>query len=205
MNVLPVGLRALLLEFDDQQAVLGFYAEIERRRREGWCPSLIEVIPGARTLLLDGLDRPGDVALEVLNWSLPHLSPLVGRLFEVPTVYDGQDLDEVAHLWGMTHSEAVATHASTHFYVAFCGFAPGFSYLAGLPSELSVPRRPTPRSAVPTGSVALAGDYTGIYPRSSPGGWQLIGRTDLVLWEEGRHPPALLTPGARVRFVEVAP
>lgn len=205
MNVLPVGLHALLLEFEDQTTVPSFYAEIQRRRQMGWCPSLAEVIPGARTILLDGLDHPGSTAVEVLNWSPKAFSLPMGQLLEIPTVYDGEDLDEVARWWKMTRREAVLTHLSTHFYVAFCGFAPGFAYLAGLPHELSVPRRPTSRSMVSAGAVALAGEHTGIYPRSSPGGWQLIGRTDLVLWEKTRHPPALLTPGTLVRFVEVTP
>jgi len=99
--------------------------------------------------------------------------------------------------------EVARVHAGTEFRVAFCGFAPGFGYLTGLPARCDVPRRPTPRTAVPAGSVALAGPYTGVYPRSSPGGWQLIGTTDLVLWDPARVPAALLSPGARVRFVPV--
>lgn len=205
MNILPVGPRALLVEFDDQQMVLSFYAEINRRRQTGWGPSITEVIPAARTLLLDGLEDPANVANELLGWSPPEHYSLKGPLVEIPTIYDGWDLDEVARRWGMTRKEAVTTHVSTHFYVAFCGFAPGFAYLLGLPSELSVPRRSTSRSMVPAGSVALAGEHTGIYPRPSPGGWQLIGRTNLVLWDESRNPAALLTPGVQVRFVETAP
>lgn len=95
-------------------------------------------------------------------------------------------------------------HVGTEFTVAFCGFAPGFGYLTGLPSRYDVPRRATPRTAVPAGSVALAGPYTGVYPRSSPGGWQLIGTTDAVLWDHTRVPAALLAPGTRVRFVGAA-
>lgn len=87
--------------------------------------------------------------------------------------------------------------------MAFCGFAPGFGYLTGLPADRAVPRRATPRAAVPPGAVAVAGEYTGVYPRSSPGGWQLLGHTDLVLWDADREPPALLRPGARVWFVPV--
>lgn len=202
MNILQVGPHALILEFDDQQMVLSFYAEIDRRRQSGWCPSITEVIPAARTILLDGLDNPTSTAQEILSWSPQEHSSLVGPLIEIPTIYDGWDLDEVALRWGMTRKEVVATHVSAHFYVAFCGFAPGFSYLLGLPSELAVPRRSTSRPMVPAGSVALAGEYTGIYPRPSPGGWQLIGHTNLLLWDESRDPAALLTPGVQVRFVE---
>jgi KipI family sensor histidine kinase inhibitor len=99
--------------------------------------------------------------------------------------------------------EVPAIHAAAEFCVAFCGFAPGFGYLTGLPARYDVPRRATPRTAVPAGSVALAGPYTGVYPRSSPGGWQLIGTTDAVLWDHARVPAALLAPGTRVRFVPV--
>lgn len=90
------------------------------------------------------------------------------------------------------------------FRVAFCGFAPGFGYLTGLPERYHLPRRATPRTAVPAGSLALAGEYAGVYPRSSPGGWQLIGSTDAVLWDPEREPAALFAPGVRVRFEEVA-
>lgn len=105
--------------------------------------------------------------------------------------------------WGVAEGEVARIHAGTEFRVAFCGFAPGFGYLTGLPARYDVPRRDTPRTAVPAGSVALAGPYTGVYPRSSPGGWQLIGSTDAVLWDHARVPAALLSPGTRVRFVPV--
>ncbi len=121
---------------------------------------------------------------------------------EVPTTYDGADLDDVARLWGMTRAEAVATHTGTAFVVAFCGFAPGFAYCTGLPDDLAVPRLDRPRARVPAGSVGLAGEFTGVYPGESPGGWRLIGRTDLRLWDATRDEPALLAPGTRVRFTE---
>ena len=121
-------------------------------------------------------------------------------LVEVPTVYDGADLAEVAELWGVSAEAAVRIHTGPEYRVAFCGFAPGFAYLTGLPARYEVPRRATPRTSVPAGSVALAGPYTGVYPRSSPGGWQLLGRTDLPLWDAARDPAALLAPGVRVRF-----
>ncbi|MGH9063860.1 MAG: 5-oxoprolinase subunit B family protein [Acidimicrobiales bacterium] len=204
MRVLPVGPRALLVELADEEAVLGLHAEIGRRRRAGWQESLTDVVPAACTVLLDGLDDPRGAAADLLSWPRSGGARLVlGRLVELPTVYDGADLDEVARCWGMTRREAVATHAGTAFHVAFCGFSPGFAYLAGLPHQLAVPRRPTPRPAVSAGTVALAGQHTGIYPRRSPGGWQLIGRTDVVLWDVDREPAALLPPGTRVRFVEV--
>jgi len=114
--------------------------------------------------------------------------------------YDGPDLDDVAVLTKLSVEQIVALHTGRELTVAFCGFAPGFAYLSGLPKDLQVSRRDEPRTRVPAGSVGLAGDRTGVYPRESPGGWQLIGRTDVVLWDLERDPPALLRPGLRVRF-----
>ena len=125
-----------------------------------------------------------------------------GLHVELPTSYDGEDLDDVARRWDMTRAEAVATHVATEFVVAFVGFVPGFAYCTGLPAELAVPRLDRPRARVPAGSVGLAGDYTGVYPSASPGGWRLLGRTDAVLWDTARREPALLVPGTRVRFTE---
>ncbi|MGH9106749.1 MAG: 5-oxoprolinase subunit B family protein [Acidimicrobiales bacterium] len=206
MRVLPAGPHALLVEVADQASALGLYAEIRRRVEEGWPgPPPVEVVPAARTVLLDGLEQPSRVAAEIESWpALPGSVP-VGDLVECPTVYDGPDLELVARHWGMSPREVVGIHTSTEFCVAFCGFAPGFAYLVGLPPTLAaVPRRPSPRPEVPAGTVALAGEHSAIYPRASPGGWQLIGRTELVLWDPARQPPALLSPGARARFVEVA-
>ena len=122
---------------------------------------------------------------------------------EIPVVYDGPDLADVAAAWGVTAADVPRIHAGTEFRVAFCGFAPGFGYLTGLPEHLHMPRRATPRTRVPAGALALAGPYTGVYPRPSPGGWQIIGRMPEPgdLWNPAREPAALLSPGARVRFV----
>lgn len=105
---------------------------------------------------------------------------------------------------GVAPEEVADIVGGTVFRVAFCGFAPGFGYLTGLPERFHLPRRATPRTAVPAGSLALAGEYAGVYPRSSPGGWQLIGSTDAVLWDPQREPAALFAPGVRVRFTEAA-
>jgi KipI family sensor histidine kinase inhibitor len=123
---------------------------------------------------------------------------------EIVVRYDGPDLDEVARLTGLTHAEVVAAHTGTPWRVAFGGFAPGFAYLVGGDPRLHVPRRERPRPSVPAGSVGLAGEFSGVYPRSSPGGWQLVGTTDAVLWDADREPPALLSPGTTVRFVDAA-
>ncbi len=114
--------------------------------------------------------------------------------------YDGDDLDRVAELTGLSSEEVIMIHTGQLWTVAFCGFAPGFGYLAGEHDRLAVPRRPEPRTRVPTGSVALADTYCGVYPRATPGGWQLIGRTDATIWDLDQDPPALLRPGTRVRF-----
>ena len=116
--------------------------------------------------------------------------------------YDGPDLADVASHTGLSEDEIVAAHTGAPWTVAFGGFAPGFAYLVGGDERLAVPRRESPRTSVPAGSVGLAGEFSGVYPRSSPGGWQLIGHTDAVMFDVDRDPPALLAPGAQVRFVE---
>jgi KipI family sensor histidine kinase inhibitor len=207
VRVRRAGGSALLVEVDDAAgapAVTAWYAELCRRRDAG---ELIvrEIVPAARTVLLDGLPDADRVAAELPGWHVPPVpSGHTSRLVRVPTVYDGPDLDTVARLWGMTATEAVGVHTSIEFEVAFCGFAPGFAYLTGLPERLAVPRRQSPRPTVPAGSVALAGEYTAVYPSASPGGWQLLGRTDLTLFDLAADPPATLTPGTRVRFEERA-
>lgn len=202
MRTLPAGPDALLVELDDTAQAEAFYAEVLRRTTAGEFPAARDVVPAARTVLLTGLDDPAHTAREVASWQVPPAPPRTGPQVEIAVRYAGPDLEEVARAWDMTRSQVVATHTGTEFRVAFCGFAPGFAYLTGLPEELRVPRRATPRTAVPAGSVALAGPYTGVYPRSSPGGWQLIGSTDAVLWDTARDPAALLAPGTRVRFTE---
>lgn len=205
MRALPVGARALLVELDGPAEVNALHAEIELRRRDGRLPTLEDVVPAAGTVLIDGLADPAAFARELSGWNVPPVPVSEGRLVEVPTIYDGPDLANVASHWGMTIREVIATHTSADHRVAFCGFAPGFAYIEGLPAGRTVPRHANPRPAVPAGSIALAGEFTGIYPRSSPGGWQLIGRTDITLWDPDRAPAALLTPGIRVRFAELEP
>jgi KipI family sensor histidine kinase inhibitor len=200
MKVLPVGEDALLVEVASGDEAQALHAELLRRRAESSL-SAREIVPAARTVLLDGLDAPARVAAELTAADLPPAPPPARDVIEIPVRYDGPDLADVAAHWGVPEPEVARIHAGTDFRVAFCGFAPGFGYLTGLPPRYDVPRRATPRTAVPAGSVALAGPYTGVYPRSSPGGWQLIGTTDAVLWDHARVPAALLSPGVRVRFV----
>ena len=201
VRVLPYGDRALLVEVDGADAVAAFRAALEVDP----LPGQRELVPAARTVLVV-LDRaPTDLdaaalrRLPVADAGPTRAAPRV----TVPVVFDGPDLDDVARQSGRSVPAVVAVLTGTELTVAFSGFAPGFGYLTGLPVDLHVPRRETPRTRVPAGAVALAGPYAGVYPRSSPGGWQLVGRTDAVLFDVDRDPPALLVPGARVRFREV--
>ncbi|QKW26558.1 5-oxoprolinase subunit PxpB [Streptomyces similanensis] len=204
MRVLPVGSDALLVEVASGAQAEALHAELLRRRAAGLLRAA-EIVPAARTVLLDGLAEPDRVARELRAARVPPAAARGERTVELPVRYDGPDLAAVAAHWKVAEREVARVHAATEFRVAFCGFAPGFGYLTGLPERCHVPRRATPRTAVPAGAVALAGPYTGVYPRSSPGGWQLIGSTDAVLWDHTRAPAALLAPGTRVRFVPEEP
>ncbi len=199
MHLTPVGPDAVLVEVAGAGEALDLAAFVRGTRL-----AVVDVVPGATTVLLDGVGVGPDAVREVLaTWS-PGAVTSTGEVVEVPTTYDGADLDDVAERWGTDRAGVVARHAGTTFVSAFCGFAPGFAYLAGLPEELAVPRLETPRTRVPAGAVALAGSWCGVYPTDSPGGWRVLGRTDASLWDPRRDPPALLAPGTRVRFVEVA-
>ena len=218
-EILPMGDQALLIETIDLDSVLAIDAALRPVLVGGLAHEVTDLVPAARTVLV--VARPGSDlaalrrALTDALAEVPAVAPEpVGREIEIEVRYDGPDLDVVAAHLGMAVPELIAAHTSQRWRVAFTGFAPGFGYLVpadvdrdpdrpDLPA-LAVPRRASPRTAVPAGSVALAGDYCGIYPRSSPGGWQLIGTTDAVLWDEHRDPPALLAPGTLVRFVDAA-
>ncbi|MBO0515194.1 5-oxoprolinase subunit B family protein [Streptomyces beijiangensis] len=203
MRALPMGEHALLIELGSAQDVEALHAELLRRRDAGTLPAVRDIVPAARTVLIDGLDRPRDFAEQVIHWTVPPLAAEEGPEITVPVRYDGPDLAEVASRWQVDPADVPRIVADTPFRVAFCGFAPGFGYLTGLPARFQLPRRATPRTAVPAGSLALAGEFAGVYPRSSPGGWQLIGSTDAVLWDPAREPAALFEPGTRVRFTPV--
>ncbi len=204
-----MGDAALLAEVDTVDDVLALSAMLRERvaAGQGVWRQVEDLVPAARTVLLvvtpgtdltelgrqvlaaaDGLDRAAPPAL--------HVTPVT-----IPVRYDGPDLAAVAALTGLSEAEVVAAHTGSTWRVAFAGFAPGFAYLVGGDPRLRVSRRADPRTAVPAGSVGLAGEFSGVYPRESPGGWQLIGRTAVVLWDVDADPPALLQPGAQVRFV----
>lgn len=191
------GDHATLLELDDESRVPAV-----ARRLAADCPGLVDVVPGHRTVLVTWTARPGPRLRELAEAALDTASEAPGpRTIEIPVVYDGPDLDEVASLTDLSADEVVGVHLDADYVVAFLGFAPGFAYLVGGDPRLRVPRRAEPRERVAAGSVAIAGPYSGIYPRDSPGGWRLLGRTDVVLFDPGRTPPAALEPGDRVRMV----
>jgi KipI family sensor histidine kinase inhibitor len=162
-----------------------------------------DVVPGARTLLVELVTggEPSSRLQETIG-STPGVGDArSGSLHSVGVTYDGADVEDVAGLAGVSVAEIVSMHSSVEYTVAFIGFQPGFPYLIGLPSRLVMPRLDTPRARVPAGSVAIAGEYTGIYPSATPGGWRLIGRSDVQLFDVSSGSPALLSPGDRVRFV----
>ena len=199
-TVLDYGDQALLLQFDSTAEVLAWTGAL----REVAMPGVLDIVPAARTVLLklDGAGRQSAVRRRIGKLTVaPDLeasAPVDPSVIDV--VYDGADLAEVAELTGMSTAQVIDAHSGKPWKVGFCGFAPGFAYLVGGDPRLAVPRRSEPRPSVPAGAVGLAGEFTGIYPRRSPGGWQLIGHTDAVLWDIDRPDPALLTPGMWVQF-----
>ena len=199
--MLPCGDRALLVEVAGLPEVAAVRTALERAP----LPGQRDLVPAARTVLVV-LDRaPSDLDAATLRRLDPSASAsaAAGKSLELPVVFDGADLADVAELTGRSVAALVEALTTAELTVAFGGFAPGFGYLSGLPDELHVPRRATPRTRVPAGSVALAGPFAGVYPQASPGGWQLVGRTDAVLFDVDRDPPALLVPGTAVRFRDV--
>jgi KipI family sensor histidine kinase inhibitor len=199
-TVLDYGDRALLLEFDSTAEVLAWSAAL----RDAGMPGVLDIVPAARTILLalDRSSRQNAVRrrLRTLQAAAGAPTTAAGDPLVIDVVYDGDDIAEVAERTGLTVHEVVDAHTGKPWTVGFCGFAPGFAYLVGGDPRLTVPRRSDPRPSVPAGAVGLAGEFTGIYPRRSPGGWQLIGNTDAVLWDVDRPEPALLTPGTKVQF-----
>jgi len=201
-TALPCGSAALLLELDSLEDVLALYAALADSPPHG----VLDLVPAAKTVMLHldaSVTDPAAVERAVREVSPRPEDRSTGDLLEIPVVYDGEDLAEVGELTGWGTRGVVERHGAEEWTVAFCGFAPGFGYMVGASHEWSVPRRSTPRTKVPPGAVALAGEFAGVYPRESPGGWQLIGHTDLAMFDLDRDPPALLMPGTRVRFVDV--
>jgi KipI family sensor histidine kinase inhibitor len=206
-----VGDRAILVEFGEGAvSVANERARALSRLLGGLrLPEVEDLVPAARTLLVllrEGA-APGTRLLEVLSGSGEIVSEGdagEGRVHEIEVEYGGAagpDLAEVSRVHGLDESRVIELHASALYTVGFLGFAPGFTYLFGLPAALATPRLSTPRTRVPAGSVAIGGEFSGIYPRATPGGWRLIGRTETELFSVDRDPPSRLAPGDRVRFV----
>lgn len=193
---------ALMLDAADLDEAMRLLPALREAAIEG----VTELVPAAQTILVRFDPRVADA--DALAERLLAIEPLEhvatsSDAVTIPVVYDGEDLAEVAEHLGVSTDELVRRHQAATWTVAFTGYAPGFGYLVGDDDLLEVPRRPSPRTRIPAGSVALAGRFSGVYPRESPGGWQLIGRTDARMWDLDREPPALLQPGATVRFERV--
>jgi KipI family sensor histidine kinase inhibitor len=203
-TVVDYGDRALLLEFTDTAEVLAWAAVI----RDAGLPGVVDVVPASRTVLVT-LASPRDQERVRQRLGTLRVDPVAAQESKrrrrrpdvtLDVVYDGDDLDAVAELTGLSPAEVIAAHTASVYRVGFAGFAPGFAYLVDGDPRLHVPRRTEPRTKVPAGSVGLAGEFCGVYPRETPGGWQLIGRTDAVLWDVNRDDPALLVPGMWIQF-----
>ena len=194
MKLLPYGPRAVLVEFDHLEQVMA----AATLWRAATMPGVIDVVPAARTVLVQ---HDGRLDVAMLRAPDDHAPLPEGELVHVPVRYDGEDLAAVARTCHLSLDEVIARHSDAEYTVAFCGFMPGFSYLVGLDARLVLPRRHTPRTRVPAGAVAIASTFTAVYPGTSPGGWHLLGTTDLAMWDATRDVPATLPPGTRVRFV----
>ncbi len=196
----PFGEAALLVELGSSERAQALAASLRATPIRG----MVEAVPGLETVLVE-LSQPGadlDALVPALEDRVASLDVAAepGRAHVIPVVYDGPDLDDVAALAGLTADEVVSLHGAVELRVLFCGFAPGFAYLGDLPPRLRVARLETPRTRTPAGSVAIAGRMSGIYPAALPGGWRVIGRTDVTLFDPRRDPPVTLLPGDRVRF-----
>lgn len=203
LRFLPVGPHTLLVELPDLETTLALLDALAADPPA----EISEVIPGARTLMVR--TAPGRAAGSRLAAAIAARAPSTtgprqseAETIEIPVVYGGEDLAEVATHLEISVAEVVAAHAAATWQVAFCGFAPGFAYMTCDDARFDLPRRASPRQRIPAGAVALAGRFCGVYPQASPGGWQLIGTTPVAMWDLARDPPALLRPGVRVRFVE---
>ncbi len=202
MRFLPAGSGGLLIEVANLEQALALFGSLRRDPVEG----VEELVPAARTVLVrfrPSLTDPGRIAAQVRDRRLTRATAEQedGPLVNIPVHYDGEDLPDIARSCGLSEAEVVRRHTAATYSVAFTGFAPGFAYLAGGDPALRVPRRSSPRISIPAGAVGLAGEYSGVYPRASPGGWQLLGRTTVLMWDLDRANPALLQPGMRVQFV----
>jgi KipI family sensor histidine kinase inhibitor len=203
MRFLPVSDQSMLVELQDLEHTLDLLAALQAELPAG----VQELVPAARTILVS-FDRwqtsAADLQRHMAALRLGRQARSAGQRVEIAVHYDGEDLADVAQILGIDVPELIRRHSGSDYSVAFCGFAPGFAYLTGGDPSLNVPRRSTPRTKVPAGSVAIAGTFSAVYPNDTPGGWQLLGRTEVPMWDLLRNPPALLQPGMLVRFVDAS-
>jgi KipI family sensor histidine kinase inhibitor len=202
-RLIPIGSEALLVDLGSRERAAAAY-RLARRAVDADPAAARDVVPAATTVLIDGVaDRErwrSTLSAAAIEAAMHSADPAAPDAVVIAVRYDGPDLAVVAQAWGCSSAEVVERHCSAAFTVAFCGFAPGFAYCTSDPPLPVVPRRLEPRSRVPSGSVALAAGFCGVYPRAVPGGWQLIGTTDAVLFDPTSDRPALLAPATPVRF-----
>lgn len=208
MRFMPASDSAMLVELDDLSHAMALYRQLQAHPIHG----VTELVPAARTVLV--YYRPTAISPASLVEALTEMGAAAaahrhddaepGRLVEIPVHYNGEDLPEVAEYLGISVKEVIARHTERPYLAAFAGFAPGFVYLAEGHPSFQIPRRKSPRTKVPAGSVAIAGDFSAVYPSDSPGGWQLLGVTDIPMWDLSRPEPAYVQPGFRVQFRDAA-
>lgn len=203
LRVLPMRDGYVLFELAGLDETLALHAAMEASPT----PGVLEIIPAARTLMIafDPIELKTEALIGIVHSRLSaDRAPQSGTVIDIPVLYDGEDLQDVSSLLGISVEEIIDRHTASDFKVAFTGFAPGFAYLSGGDAGLTVPRRSSPRTHVPAGSVAIAGEFSGVYPKASPGGWQLLGRTPVAMFDLGRNPASLLQPGYRVKFRQIS-
>ena len=204
-RLLEYGPTCAMFELDAQVHVEDLSAHLRTAIDAGTLTDVEDMVPAARTLMV--LTRTPATRTAVVGvaetWSPSDEVAATGAEHRIEVVYDGPDIDEVRRLTGMDRDEIISIHSDAEYRVAFMGFAPGFGYLTGLPEVLHLPRRKDPRTRVPPRSVAIAGEYSAVYPRVSPGGWNLIGRSLQPMWRDDSEQPNVLAPGDLVRFLPV--
>jgi KipI family sensor histidine kinase inhibitor len=199
---LPCGPTSVMFELDTVEQAAALATQLCDRA----VPGVIEVVPGARTVLVVAQRPEQLMSIDQIVAALGagDVPTPAGELVDVPTVYDGVDLVDVAGRTGLSVADVVDMHSTVEYRAAFSGFTPGFTYLTGLATALWLPRRSVPRPRVDAGSVAIGADFTGVYPTASPGGWHLLGHATVEMWNPSRTRPAFIVAGDRVRFVPVS-
>ncbi|MDO5494676.1 MAG: carboxyltransferase domain-containing protein, partial [bacterium] len=197
-RILPCGDLAFIVELDDLDDVIALHAALTADPQ----PGQTDVVAAAKTVLVKAVSpvAADRLARHVRDLEVTAAADRDSTLVEIDVLYDGEDLDDVAELLGLSRDGVIEAHTGQIWTAAFGGFAPGFTYCVGENDSLNVPRRETPRTAVPAKSVAIAGHFSAVYPKQSPGGWQLLGRTHTQMWDGNAEKPAYVAPGNRVQY-----